>query len=127
MPLSESFAFIDWTSGTSTGKPKGVAMWHRHLTNMLLWRWSQLPMKSNSLQNIVQNSGASIENQQPELEQDDVCAVNLFGLWYWWYPIAMGCTTVVIPNYMQQDVKQVGARIIYIMGFIEIIYIILQI
>ena len=35
--------------------------------------------------------------------EDDTCAVNLFGLWYWFYPLAMGAKCVLIPNRMLVD------------------------
>lgn len=92
---TESFAFIDWTSGTSSGKPKGTMMWHKHLTNSLLWRWSTFPMFDVSPDDPKRISAKD--------GKDDVCAINLFGLWYWWYPLCMGCTTLVIPDYMLID------------------------
>jgi acyl transferase domain-containing protein/acyl-CoA synthetase (AMP-forming)/AMP-acid ligase II len=82
--LLEMPVHIDWTSGTS-GQPKGVVMWNKCLTSMLFWHLSQLPA----------------------MDLDDgVLGANLFGIWYWFYPLAVGLRTVIIPDEHLRDHEQ---------------------
>ena len=75
VPNSNTAVFVDWTTGTSTGKPKGVIMVHEQLSNMLRWRETEFPMDDN-----------------------DIIAVNMFPLWYWWMALCCGQRTLIIPD-----------------------------
>jgi hypothetical protein len=80
--LLEQPVLVDWTSGTS-GKPKGTLHKNKVLTMALFWRLSELPCMST--------------------QHDDVLAINLFGIWYWFYPLAIGMKTVVLPDELLYD------------------------
>jgi len=77
----ESYAFIEWTSG-STGVPKGCRTKMKSLSNMAYWRWWEFPMTYGD---------------------DFTCAMNLFFVWYWYFPLMQGGTLVIIPDQVQID------------------------
>ncbi|EER06078.1 amp dependent ligase/synthetase, putative [Perkinsus marinus ATCC 50983] len=87
LATAESPCFVDWTSGSTSGLPKGVVTTHKTLINMMLWAWSD--------ERMFFNSGAMRE----------VIAANLFLLWYWWQPLCIGASTVLIQDKELNDLE----------------------
>ncbi|KAF4667935.1 hypothetical protein FOL47_003328 [Perkinsus chesapeaki] len=87
LATAESVCFVDWTSGSTSGLPKGVETTHRTLINMMLWAWGDEKM--------FFHGGAKHE----------VVAANLFLLWYWWQPICVGASAVLVEDKELSDLE----------------------
>ena len=72
---------VGWTSG-STGKPKAMAVTNWRIAHWSRWRTFHMPASSFGTR----------------------AAMNLFWIWYWHIPLAMGRTLVITPSEHNIDV-----------------------
>ena len=79
---------VGWTSG-STGKPKAMAVTNWRIAHWSRWRTFHMPASSFGTR----------------------AAMNLFWIWYWHIPLAMGRTLVITPSEHNIDVLSLLAYI----------------